>query len=58
MPCRRRFRNSYNTFYNAATAGRGFVQQFVAAVVYARRIYPDAMAIYRTEVGEEDGEAR
>jgi hypothetical protein len=43
------------TIHDAARAVAAAGAVSVAAVVYARRIYPDAMAVYRAERGEDDG---
>ena len=44
------------TLHDAARAVAAAGALSVAGVVYARRIYPDAMAIYRAELGENDGD--
>jgi predicted amidophosphoribosyltransferase len=43
------------TLHDAARAAAAAGAESVAGVVYIRRIYPDAMAIYRAEIGEDDG---
>jgi len=43
------------TFHDAARAVKAAGALSVVGVVYIRRIYPDAMAVYRAELGEEDG---
>ena len=50
--------DAYTSGYTIHDAARAVVAAgavSVAAVVYARRIYPDAMAVYRAERGEDDG---
>ncbi len=44
------------TIHDAARAVTAAGAGSVAGVVYARRIYPDAMAVYRAERGEDDGD--
>jgi predicted amidophosphoribosyltransferase len=44
------------TIHDAARAVSAAGALSVSCVVYARRIYPEAMAIYRAELGEDDEE--
>jgi predicted amidophosphoribosyltransferase len=44
------------TIHDAAHAVSEAGAVSVSCVVYARRIYPDAMAVYRAELGEDDGD--
>jgi predicted amidophosphoribosyltransferase len=44
------------TIHDAARAVSAAGAASVSCVVYARRIYPEAMAIYRAEHGEDDGD--
>ena len=44
------------TIHDAARAVIAADAASVAAVVYARRIHPEAMAVYRAERGEDDGD--
>jgi predicted amidophosphoribosyltransferase len=46
---------SGHTLHDAARAVAAGRALSVGGVVYARRIYPDGMAIYRAEQGEDDG---
>lgn len=44
------------TIHDAARAASAAGAVSVSCVVYARRIYPEAMAVYRAELGEDDGD--
>ncbi len=51
--------DAYTSGYTVHDAARAVSEAgavSVLCVVYARRIYPDAMAIYRAELGEDDGD--
>lgn len=51
--------DAYTSGYTIHDAARAVVVAeavSVGAVVYARRIYPEAMAVYRAERGEDDGD--